>query len=72
VNDSFVLEIYDFKLDVARKILLENKCVCDIGEKGGDYGNRMYSYYCNGKWLIDFHVSCWCLVLLRVWKEKRE
>jgi hypothetical protein len=29
-------------MDVARKILLENKCVCDIGDKGGDYGNRMY------------------------------
>jgi hypothetical protein len=38
---------YGSRLDVAKKLLLGKKCVCDIGEKGGKYGNRMYSYYCN-------------------------
>jgi len=38
VDHSIVFDIYDFKLDVAKKILLEKKCVCDIGERGGDYG----------------------------------
>jgi hypothetical protein len=39
VDHSFVFETYDLKLDVVRKILLENKCVCEIGERGG---NIMY------------------------------
>jgi hypothetical protein len=31
---------YDSRLDVARKIILGKKCVCDIGEKGGEYRNK--------------------------------
>jgi hypothetical protein len=44
---------YDSKLDVVRRIVLGKECVCDIGKKGGEYGNKMYSYHCNGKWLMD-------------------
>ncbi len=49
---------YDFKLDVAKRFFLGKKCVCDIGEKGGEYGSRMYSYHYNGKWLKDLNVFC--------------
>jgi hypothetical protein len=48
---------YDFRLDVDRRVLFKKKCVCDIGERGGEYGSRMYFYHCNGKWLLDSHVS---------------
>jgi hypothetical protein len=50
-------EIYDSRMDVVRRVLLGKKCVCDIGMRGGNYGSRMYSYHCNGKWLMDFHGS---------------
>jgi hypothetical protein len=57
---------YDYsKLDVIRKILLGKKCVCNVEERG-DYGSIMYSYHCNGKWLMVFHSYCWCLNLLRI------
>jgi hypothetical protein len=35
---------------------LGKKCVCNI-ENRGEYGSRMYSYFVNGKWLMDFHGS---------------
>jgi hypothetical protein len=67
------IQDYDyFRLDVAIIVFLGKKCVCDMGEKGGKYGNRMYSCHCNEKWLMDSHNSYWCLVLFRVWKERRE
>jgi hypothetical protein len=44
-------------LDVARRVILGKKCVCDNGERGGEYGNKMYSFHSNGKWLMEFHVS---------------
>ncbi len=73
MDHSLVFQDYDyFRLDVAIIIFLGNKCVCDMGETRGEYGSRMYSYHCNEKWLMDSHNSCWCLVLLRVWKERRE
>jgi hypothetical protein len=37
-----------------------------MGERGGEYGSRMYSYHCNAKWLTNSHSFCWCLVLLRI------
>ncbi len=40
---------------MTRRVLLWKKCVHDIGK--GEYGSRMYSYHCNGKWLMDFHGS---------------
>jgi hypothetical protein len=39
---------YDFKLDVVRRILLK-KCVCDIEERGWEFGSKLYFNYCNGK-----------------------
>ncbi len=36
------LKYCDYRLDVPRRILLGKKCICDIGEKGGKYGSRMY------------------------------
>jgi len=32
-------------------------CLFDIEEKKGKYGNKMYYYHCNGKWLMDSHGS---------------
>ncbi len=62
------IQDYDYsKLDMARIVFLGKKCVCDMGE----YGSIMYFYHCNEKWLTDSHNSCWCLVLLKVWKERR-
>jgi hypothetical protein len=43
------------------------KCVCDIKEKEGEYGNKLYFYSCNGEWLMDSHCSCYDFVLFRVW-----
>jgi hypothetical protein len=48
---------YDLRLHVVRRVLLGKKYVCDIGEKGREYGSKMYSCHCNEKWLIYFHVS---------------
>jgi len=48
---------YDLRLDVVRRVLLGKKYVCEIGERGQEYGSKMYSYHCNGKWLMCFHVS---------------
>jgi hypothetical protein len=36
------LKYYDYRLDVAKRIFLGKKSICDIGKKGGKYGNRMY------------------------------
>jgi hypothetical protein len=52
---------YDFKLDVAKRVLLGKKCVCDIEKRGGKYGNKLYFDYCNRKWLMD-EFSCFLLV----------
>jgi len=44
------LRYYDYsKLDVARIILLGKECVCDIVDRGEEFGSKMYSYHCNGK-----------------------
>ncbi len=29
--------------------------MCDIEERGGKYGSKLYFHYCNGKSLMDFH-----------------
>jgi hypothetical protein len=42
---------------VARRVLLRKKCVCEIGERREEYGSRMYFYYWDEKWLMDFHGS---------------
>ncbi len=42
---------------MARRFLLGKKCVCDIGERRVEYGSRVYFYYCDEKWLMDFHGS---------------
>ncbi len=68
----FCIQDYNLKLNVARKVFLGKKCVCGIEKRGREYGNKLYFDYCNGKWLMYFHVSCWCLVLLRVCKERRK
>jgi len=34
---------------VARIILFGKECVCDIVDRGGESGSKMYSYHCNGK-----------------------
>ncbi len=56
MEHSLVFEDYDSRLDVARRVLLGKKCACDI-EKRREYGSIMYSYFGNGKWLMDFHGS---------------
>jgi hypothetical protein len=48
---------YDSKLDVAKKILLGKKCVCDIENRVGEYGSKLYFHNHNGKWLMDSHGS---------------
>ncbi len=63
---------YDSILDVDRRVLFKKKCVCDIGERGGDYASRMYFYHCNEKWLMDFHVSLLMFfVLFKIWEKIR-
>jgi hypothetical protein len=32
--------------------------VCDIEERGGEYGSKLHCYSCNAKWLTNFHDSC--------------
>ncbi len=32
-----------------------SKCVCDIGDRGGKYGNILYFDSCDGKWLKIYH-----------------
>jgi hypothetical protein len=49
------LKDYDSRLDVVRKLLLGNKCVRDIEERGGKYGSKLCFHYCNGKRLMDSH-----------------
>ncbi len=62
----FYIQYYNFILDMARKVLLGKKCVCDIKEIGRKHGSKLYFDYCNGKWLMYFHVSCWHLVIFRI------
>ncbi len=57
---------YDLKLNMIKKVFWGKKCVCDIGERGKKYGNKLYFDNCNGKWLMDFHIFCRCLYLLRI------
>jgi hypothetical protein len=66
--DHFVV----FKLYVIRKVFFGKKCVCDIEKRKREYGSKFYFDYCDGKWLMDFHISCWCLVIFKVWKERKE
>ncbi len=54
---------YDSRLDVAKEVLLGKKFICDIEEKGRKYGSKLYFDYSNKKWLMNIHVSCWCLIL---------
>ncbi len=28
--------------------------VCDIEERGGEYGSKLHCYSCNAKWLMNF------------------
>jgi len=40
---------------VAKKVFLGKKHVCDIEERGGEYGSKLYFHYRNGKRQMDFH-----------------
>jgi len=33
-----------------------SKCVCDIGDRGGKYGNILYFDSCDKKWLKVYHI----------------
>jgi hypothetical protein len=48
--------LYDFRLDVARRILSGEKCVCDMKNKGGKCGSILYFDFCNGKLLKIYHI----------------
>jgi hypothetical protein len=45
---------------VAKKVFLGKKCVCDIGDKGGKYGNILNFDSCNGKMVENIS---YCFVL---------
>jgi hypothetical protein len=45
------------KLDVVKRVFSRKKCVSHIGKRGREYGNKIYFYHYNGKWLMDFHGS---------------
>jgi hypothetical protein len=45
------------KLDVVKRVLLRKKGVSNTGERGREYGNKIYFYHYNGKWLMDSHGS---------------
>jgi hypothetical protein len=34
-----IIPLYDFRLHVVRRVILGKKCVCNIGNRGGKYGN---------------------------------
>jgi hypothetical protein len=53
--------LYDSSLDVAWKILLGKKCVCDIRDRDGKYGNILNFDSCNGKMVES---NSYCFVLL--------
>jgi hypothetical protein len=55
-NDYGSIPLYDFRLDVARRILLGKKCVCDIRNIGGKYGSILYFDSCNGSLLKIYHI----------------
>jgi gamma-glutamylcysteine synthetase len=44
------MDHYDFKLDVAKRVLLEEKCVCNIEEKK-KHDRKLYLSLYNGEWL---------------------
>jgi hypothetical protein len=37
--------------------------------RGGKYGDKLYFYSCNGKWLKDFQVSCKYLVSFGIYDK---
>jgi hypothetical protein len=55
-----------FKLDVVKRVLLRKKCVFDIGERGKEYGSKMYFYHYNGKWLMDSNGSLLIFCSIRI------
>jgi hypothetical protein len=44
-----MVPLYDFRLHVAMRVLLGNKCVYDIENRGGKYENILYFDCCNEK-----------------------
>ncbi len=52
----WIIPLYDYRLDAVRIILLGKKCVCEIEDKGGKYGNILYFDSCNRKWLKVYHI----------------
>jgi hypothetical protein len=52
----WIIPLYDYRLDVAKKVLLGKKCVCDIEDRGGMYESILYFDSCNGKWLKVCHI----------------
>jgi hypothetical protein len=42
---------------VVRRALFEKKSVYDLGKRGREYGDKMYFYHGNGKWLMDSHMA---------------
>jgi hypothetical protein len=53
--------LYYSNLDVARKVLLGKKCVCDIRNSGGKYGSILNFDSYNGKMVEN---NSYCFVLL--------
>jgi hypothetical protein len=46
------------RLGVVRRTLFEKKCVYDdLGKRGREYGNKIYFYHDNGKWLMVSHMA---------------
>ncbi len=37
--------------------------------RGGKYGDKLYFYSCNGKWLRDFQISCRYLVSFGIYDK---
>jgi hypothetical protein len=40
-----------------RRVISRKKCVCDIQNKGGKYGNILYFDSCNEKWFEIYHIG---------------
>jgi hypothetical protein len=55
--------LYDSKLDVARRVLLGKKCVCEIENRDEKYGNSLYFDSCNKK-MVENISHCFYFVLL--------
>jgi hypothetical protein len=52
----WIILLYDFRLDVVKKFFLGKKCVCEIEDRGGKYGNILYFDSYNRKWLKVYHI----------------